>query len=318
MPYEVYMKIDKLKVNGFGKLQNQEIEFKDGFNVIYGKNETGKSSLLRFISGSLYGISKNKEGRDLPDYDKYTPWNGADYSGKITYTLDDNTTYDVMRDFKKRKAIVYNKDGEDISSNYSVDKTKGSNFFQEQTGIDEATFMATSITEQDAVKLSQVAQNSITQKISNLISTGDDSISYKKTMADLKTKQNDRVGTDRTSQKPLNIVNTKIEALEKRQSELEEQRVTIQEEIKDKDDLQDELDYQKSIGYFLDTLKSSNDNFKIQEAELNAIKKIKEETESKIEQVKKKIDDDAEDNIRNQKFKFGAYPVILFLLLSFL
>ena len=118
--------------------------------------------------------------------------------------------------------------------------------------------MATSITEQDSVKLSQVAQNSITQKISNLISTGDDSISYKKTMTDLKTKQNDRVGTDRTSQKPLNIVNTKIEELEKRQSELEEQRATIQEEIKDKDDLQDELDYQKSIGYFLDTLKKQN------------------------------------------------------------
>ena len=306
------MKLNKLKINGFGKLQDQEIELKDGINIIYGKNETGKSSLLRFISGGLYGISKNKDGKDLPDYDKYTPWNGSDFSGKIIYTLDDGNRYEVMRDFKKRKATVYNKDGEDISNDYSVDKTKGSNFFAEQTGIDETTFMSTAITEQDAVKLSQSAQNNIVQKISNLISTGDDQINFKKAMNDIKAKQNDRVGTERTSQKPLNIVNSKISLLEQKQIELEQSKKRIEDEILNKDQLQGELDYQKSINYFLETLKQCNDNYRVQEAELNASKKLHEETLKKLEQVKAKIDENAEDNIRSQKFKFGAYPFVLF------
>ena len=57
------MRIDKIKINGFGKIKNKEIEFTDGINVIYGKNESGKSTFLKFIPCMLYGISKNKNGK---------------------------------------------------------------------------------------------------------------------------------------------------------------------------------------------------------------------------------------------------------------
>ena len=43
------MKIKKLKINSFGKLENTEIEFSDNINIISGKNESGKSNLLKFI-----------------------------------------------------------------------------------------------------------------------------------------------------------------------------------------------------------------------------------------------------------------------------
>ena len=57
------MKIKELKINGFGKLENKEIELKDNINVIYGKNEAGKSTLLKFITGMFYGLSKNKNDK---------------------------------------------------------------------------------------------------------------------------------------------------------------------------------------------------------------------------------------------------------------
>ena len=44
------MKIKKLKINGFGKLKDKDIELKEGINIIYGKNEAGKSTLLKFIT----------------------------------------------------------------------------------------------------------------------------------------------------------------------------------------------------------------------------------------------------------------------------
>ena len=36
------MKINKLKINGFGKLYKKELELGDNINIIFGKNEAGK------------------------------------------------------------------------------------------------------------------------------------------------------------------------------------------------------------------------------------------------------------------------------------
>ena len=79
------MKIKHLKINGFGKLKQQEISLSNGINIIYGKNESGKSSLLKFISCMLYGASKNKNGRDISDFERFKPWKTEEFSGKIEY-----------------------------------------------------------------------------------------------------------------------------------------------------------------------------------------------------------------------------------------
>ena len=49
------------------------MKLNNGINLIYGKNEDGKSTLLNFIRNSFYGISKNKEGKEISDYEKYKP-----------------------------------------------------------------------------------------------------------------------------------------------------------------------------------------------------------------------------------------------------
>ena len=56
------MKINNLKINGFGKLKNRNLNLENGINIIYGENESGKSTCLKFISSMLYGSSKNKNG----------------------------------------------------------------------------------------------------------------------------------------------------------------------------------------------------------------------------------------------------------------
>ncbi len=307
------MKLEKLKVNGFGKLNNCELKFTDKINIIHGKNETGKSTLLRFITGSLFGISKNKEGKDLADFEKYKPWNGAEYSGKISYTLDNGNYYEVFRDFEKRKATIYDKKGNDLTSNYSQDKTKGSTFFTEQIGLDENVFMASNITEQSEVKLSQTSQSNLVHRISNLVSTGDDQINYKKVMSDLKQLQLEKVGTERSSKKPINQVEEEIKGLSKQLEDLEKQEQETKNGSNNKVELQNDLEHNKSIGYFLSALKTCYDNYRNQEAELKALQNLHEETQKKLEQVKAKIDDNAEDNIRMQKFKNMSYIVPLIL-----
>ena len=171
------MKIENLKINGFGKLENKEIEFSEGINVIIGKNEAGKSTLLKFITSMFYGTSRNKNGKTIPDFEKYKPWNTDDYSGRISYKLDNGEKYEVYREFKKKAPTIYNENKDDISKKYQIDKNKESSFFIEQTGISEENFFSTSVSEQENVKLSNNMKNAVIQKLSNILTTGTENTS---------------------------------------------------------------------------------------------------------------------------------------------
>ena len=114
------MKIEKIQINGFGKLENKEIELTDGINIILGRNESGKSTLLKFINSMLYGISKNKRGKIISDQEKYKPWNTEQYSGKIKYKLDDKKEYEIYRDFKNRELKIFNNFGDDLTPLFNV------------------------------------------------------------------------------------------------------------------------------------------------------------------------------------------------------
>ena len=72
------MKILSLHIDGFGKFHNRDISFQDGLNVVYGKNEAGKSTLHTFIKGTLFGIERQRGRASKNDtYSKFQPWTRA-------------------------------------------------------------------------------------------------------------------------------------------------------------------------------------------------------------------------------------------------
>ena len=101
------MQINNLKINGFGKLKDKDINLGKNINLVYGKNEAGKSTLLKFITSMLYGLSKNKNGGTIPELEKYEPWNSEEFSGKISYELDNKEGYEVYRDFRKKNPKIF-------------------------------------------------------------------------------------------------------------------------------------------------------------------------------------------------------------------
>ena len=248
------MKINNLKINGFGKIENKEIKLSDNINLIYGENEAGKTTLLKFISGMFYGISKNKNKKEIPDYEKYKPWKAEEYSGKIEYVLDNKETFEVFRDFNKKNPKIY-KNSEDISKNFNIDKTRGNEFFYEQTNIDEQIFSSTTLIEQKEVVLDNSEQNILTQKIANLLLTGEENVSYKKTKDLLNKKQNEEVGSSRTVGRPLNVITEKIEKLMK-----EKESLAISDEKKEEIEIRQ---------------KNTKDKINEKEIKINLIKKNK-------------------------------------------
>lgn len=88
----------------------------------------------------FYGVSKNKSGKEISNYDKYLPWEDGEFSGKINYELDNGENYEVYRNFTKKNPQVFDKYANDISKNFEIDKTSGNKFFYEQTKVDEDLF----------------------------------------------------------------------------------------------------------------------------------------------------------------------------------
>lgn len=214
------MKIKNIKVNSYGNLTDKEIDLSDNINIIYGKNEAGKSTLLKFITNIFYGTSRNKKGREYSDYEKYKPWGKEEFSGKIKYELDNGEEYEVYRDFAKKNPKIYNSNLEDISKNYTIDKSLGSQFFYEQTKVDEQTFLSTIAAMQQEVKLEKNSQNVLVQKMANIAGTGQDNVSYNKALDKLYKKQLDEIGTYRSQGKPINIVQNKLNELKNKKATL--------------------------------------------------------------------------------------------------
>ena len=72
------MKILSLHIDGFGKLNDLDLSFEDGLNVLYGKNEAGKSTLHTFIRGMLFGIERQRGRASKNDtYSRFEPWSGT-------------------------------------------------------------------------------------------------------------------------------------------------------------------------------------------------------------------------------------------------
>ena len=284
------MKINKIKINSYGKLKNKQIDLKDGINIIYGKNEAGKSTILRFIVNSFYGISKNKKGKEYSDYERYLPWNNEEFSGNIEYELDNKAEYEIHRDFKKKNPQIYNEMKENISSEFNINKTRGNEFFYEQTKVDEDLFLSTVVVGQQELKLEKQQQSILVQKIANLIGTGEDNVSFKRAIDRVNRRQLDEVGTSKSREKPINIISRKIEKLElekKALTKYEDFRYDIEE---NRNDLKNEILKLENKNSFLKEIKQIFEKEKIEKEKIKLQENIKNENYEKINSIKLKID----------------------------
>ena len=321
------MKINQLKINAYGKLKDIQMHFGDHINIIYGKNEAGKSTLLNFITKCFYGISKNKKGKEISDFEKYIPWVGEESSGKLTYELDNQQKFEVFRDFKKKNPKIFDDKMVDISKEFNIDKNTGSEFFYEQTKVDEELFLSTLIVNQQAVKLQAQEQSRLIQKIANLAQTGQDNISFQRAMERLDRRKLEEIGTERSREKPINVLTRKIEQLEKEKQELEKYE-TIKYELREKkNQVKDEILKIEEKNNEIKKLKLIYENEKIENEKINIKIELKNKNEEKIKSIQRKVEEVSQNyknifekrkKIKKEKTKGNIAFITTFLLILFL
>ncbi len=93
------MKITKIYIQNFGKLQNITIDFQDGINQFCYENGYGKTTMSIFLKAMFYGMTASRESIKT-ERKKYTPWQGGTYGGYIEFESQ-NTPYRITRNFAK-------------------------------------------------------------------------------------------------------------------------------------------------------------------------------------------------------------------------
>ncbi|WP_408009493.1 AAA family ATPase [Pseudalkalibacillus sp. A8] len=87
------MRIKDLHIYGFGRFENEFIQFEDtDLQVIYGENESGKSTLMAFVDYMLFGFPKRSEKRL-----RYEPKTTQAYGGKLRIETADHEVLTIER-----------------------------------------------------------------------------------------------------------------------------------------------------------------------------------------------------------------------------
>lgn len=115
------MIIKEVNIGKFGKLENQKYQFAPRINVIYGANESGKSTLMQFLKAMLFGLEKTRVRKTLDTYNRYEPWDTPAYfygsmifeTGQQQFLLERNFYHK-----EKRARLVNIRDGEELSVEY--------------------------------------------------------------------------------------------------------------------------------------------------------------------------------------------------------
>ncbi|MBW7572214.1 ATP-binding protein [Caproiciproducens faecalis] len=183
------MKINQIHIGHFGKLREYTLDLADGFHILYGNNEDGKSTIMAFLKMMFYGSEGRSSDLSKNPRKKYQPWDGAKMSGYITFE-DGGIVYRLERLFGASNATdkisLWNTaTGEKEKISGSADL--GQRFF----GIGAAAFEKSVFIGQAGSMAGADRDDEITQRLLNLVSTGDESVSQKRVETRLQAAMNE-------------------------------------------------------------------------------------------------------------------------------
>jgi len=182
--------VKKINIKAFAGIKDKSLDLSRGFNLIYGKNEKGKSSIENFIKIWLYGIENSRS--KLNDRKRYMPLSGENISGELIIEHE-GKSYIIKRRFGITKKedeceILDEITGESLQIEYKNEP--GRYFFD----INLSTFIKTLFIGQLGVVISKDKEEEIMEKLTNVYNVGDENTSVKKVIEKLEKKKKQLLG----------------------------------------------------------------------------------------------------------------------------
>lgn len=191
------MIIRKIRLGYFGALKNLDLELCEGMNIIYGENESGKSTIQAFMKAIFYGMNSQK--KDIKENDRihYIPWGESKASGQIYISDQNSNDFIISRSFGKKKkedesVIVHGITGE--TALHIPIEQPGLELF----GFSEDTFEKTVWIKQLGSQVIRGKEDEITKRLTNLQESGDETVSYHQSLNALVEAKKTLVNTRKT------------------------------------------------------------------------------------------------------------------------
>lgn len=199
--------IEELNIKSFGKFQNKIIKLAPTFNLIYGLNETGKTTIKNFIEGIFYGFDEGKVRISFSNKrELYRPKSSYIYAGEMKIRKDDEL-YLLYRNFDNGDFRITNLiDNKEINLKKSDLNAPGKFFL----GIDYDIYKSY-ISSEQIQEISSDSKKKILEKLSS--SDVDYNFSVKNALEILDNRLRE-LGTDRAYTKPYYKTKEKIENLD--------------------------------------------------------------------------------------------------------
>ena len=131
------MIIKNIRLIDFGAYRDRSFNFEQGLNLIYGKNEVGKSTLRSSIDAGLYGFLDGKSIRKSYT-DSFETYTGASSIVNMKITSK-GKEYLIERNMGAETCRVFDEGNNDITDNFSLTNkipTPGNDFLN----VDSETF----------------------------------------------------------------------------------------------------------------------------------------------------------------------------------
>lgn len=169
------MRINSVYISAFGGIKNTKLDFGDKFNIIYGDNEQGKTTVMSFIKMMFYGSERASSQISKNIRKKYTPWDGAAMAGSIDFEHS-GKRYRLEKEFRSSnstdKATLCDLD---FGTRQAVPSDVGIKFF----GLSSAAFERSVFIGQFGFpENDSAAEGEINSKLSNIALTGEESVSF--------------------------------------------------------------------------------------------------------------------------------------------
>ena len=169
------MKIKSIYISAFGGVKDLRLNLDDSFNVIYGENENGKTTVMSFIKMMFYGSDRAKGDLAKSPRKKYTPWDNSQMAGSIEFEKD-GKNYRLERIFGESnstdKVTLINTD---LGTRENVSADIGTKLL----GLSSSAFERSIFIGQFGFPENNAnAEGEINSKLSNLALTGEEDASF--------------------------------------------------------------------------------------------------------------------------------------------
>lgn len=276
------MVITNLEIEGYGKLKNISINFNNGSNMIYGTNESGKSTIIRCLLSLLYG-QKAMDFGENDEKEEMRPWSDAPYRASLRYESGNGERFRITRDFESEAFHVIDENTEkDIADSFEKDERGEPMFALKHLGLEKKGFISTVLMNQGQVDKLQDARG-LSSRIMALADTATEESTYLDAISRLERLLIEIGDEDNPEselgkiQETINSYMTSSREIEKDRKEKIKLRIELASAQDDLENYEKEL---KKLSYFL--------NRKEIEKCLSIIEKT-EAIESEIPQIKEKL-----------------------------